>query len=92
MWERKDLGLSYQEAVHGIQTAIAYDMGRGRKTTEPKHMRTGIDLSKAEQGGLAMLLVDKGVFTWQEYAEYMRLAANHELAMREAENPGITFR
>lgn len=95
----RDLGLSYEAAAHGVQTAIAYDMGQGRKATEPKHMRTGIDLSKAEQAGLAKLLIDKGLFTIEEYVEAMRIAVNEEVALREEEanrrNPGglqIVFR
>src|SRR6267142_2757170 len=91
-WQPKDLGLSYEEAAHGIQSAIAHEIGLGRKVITPKHMRTVIELSRADQGGLALLLIAKGVFTAEEYAQAMRLAANTELAMREAEHPGITFR
>src|ERR1700681_5113948 len=70
---------------------------RPRNRTRPKshyaeaHARTIIELSRADQGGLALLLIAKGVFTAEEYAEAMRLAANTELAMREAEHPSITF-
>ena len=88
----RDLQLSYETAVHGIQTAIAYDIERGRKATEPKHMRTGVDTCKAEMRGLAELLISKGVITVPEYCEFMRLAVNEEVAMREAEvkrNTGI---
>jgi hypothetical protein len=81
-----------REAAHGIQSAIAHEIGLGRKVITPKHMRTSIELSRADQGGLALLLIAKGVFTAEEYAEAMRLAANTELAMREAEHPGNTFR
>jgi len=91
-WKATDLGLSYEAAAHGVQTAIAYVMESGGTATTPKHMRTGIDMQKADTGGLATLLVAKGVFTWEEYMEAMRLGANTELAMREAEHPGITFR
>ena len=91
-WQPKDLGLSYEEAAHGIQSAVAHEIGLGRKVITPKHMRTSIELSRADQGGLALLLIAKGVFTAEEYAEAMRLAANTELAMREAEHPGNTFR
>lgn len=87
----RDLGLSYEQAAHGVQTAIAHDMANGRKNTEIKHMRVGIDMRAADMLGLAELLIDKGVFTVKEYKEYMRLAANEELAMRENEQ-GITFR
>ncbi|MES2694185.1 MAG: hypothetical protein V4773_11985 [Verrucomicrobiota bacterium] len=81
----RDLGLSYEAAVHGIQSAIAYDMKNGGRATEPKHMRVGVDTSKAEMAGLATILIEKGVFTVEEYVEVMRRAVNEEVAMREAE-------
>lgn len=91
-----DLGLSYDEAAHGIQSVKAAELGGGlgRGATskfEPKHMRTGVDLSKSDQMGLAALLIDKGVFTLEEYSEYMRLAVNDELA-REEKSYGVSFR
>jgi hypothetical protein len=91
MSEFKDLGLSYEEAAHGVQTAIAFSIEMGGKSTEPKHMRTGIDISKAEQAGIAHLLISKGIFTIDEYMETMRLAANTELFMHEkkAKSRGI---
>lgn len=85
----RDLGLTYEEAAHGVQSAIAKDMADGRKATEPKHMRTGIDMSKADMLGLVTLLIEKGVFTSDEYIEAVRLSANEELAMREEEAGGI---
>lgn len=91
-WKIIDLGLSYEAAAHGVQTAIAYAMSLGSGATTPKHMRVGIDMQKAEMGGLAHLLIQKGVFTSEEYVEAMRLAANSELAMREDEHPNISFR
>jgi len=59
---------------------------------KPKRMRVGVDMTKADIGGLAMLLIAKGLFTADEYAEPQRLAANTELAMRKAEHCGIRFR
>ena len=89
----RDLGLTYLEAVHGVQCAIGHGMNEGKTATEPKHMRTGVDMQKADMLGLAMLLIDKGIITGEEYNEYMRLAANEELAMREDEYGGrIKFR
>lgn len=89
----RDMGLSYVAAAHGVQTAIAHSINTGGKAHEPKHLRVGIDTSKADMLGLAELLIAKGVFTGEEYAEYMRLAMNEELAMREAEFGGtFSFR
>jgi hypothetical protein len=89
----RDLGLSYEQAAHGVQTAIAYAMEKGGTATEPKHLRVGIDMEKSDMLGLVELLIAKGVFTSAEYLEYVRLAANEELAMREAEYGGkFSFR
>lgn len=89
----RDLGLTYPQAAHGIQTAIAYRMSHNNGDTEPKHLRTGIDLSKTDQAGLAALLIAKGVFTEEEYVEYLRLAANEEVAKEEEEAGGrVSFR
>jgi hypothetical protein len=91
-----DLGLSYEEAMHGVQSAIAYEMGQAvvnghrHPPTEPKHLRVGVDGSKSDQGGLATLLIEKGVFTLEEYQEAMRLAANEELYKYQAMY-GVTF-
>ncbi len=95
--EMRDLGLTYEEAAHGVQTAMAVDIAAGKRATEPKHLRVGIDMSKSDMLGLAMLLMDKGVFTSEEYVEYMRLAANEEVAMREdvskyGPGPKVSFR
>lgn len=94
----KDLGLSYEEALHGVQSAIRYRMENGGRSHEPKHMRVGIDMGKADMCGLATLLIAKGVFTPEEYVEHLRIAANQELHMHEEEiraltgNPAISFR
>lgn len=81
----KDLGLTYEQAAHGVQFAIAHKIGSGWNGALPKHLRVGIDMSKSDMLGLAELLISKGVFTREEYIEHMRLAANHELAMHEDE-------
>ena len=90
-----DLGLSYYDAAHGVQSVKAFELNGAEETHkrkyEIKHIRTGIDMTKAEMFGLATLLMDKGVFTPEEYAEYLRLAMNTELA-REQELHGVDFR
>lgn len=88
--KESDKGLTYEEALHGVQSSIAF--GYYDRSMEPKHARTGIDMQKSDTLGLVCLLIDKGIFTRDEYMEYMRLAANKEVDMREKENSGITFR
>lgn len=79
----RDLGLTYDQAAHGVQSAIKYELeqrGWRGPETEWKHTRVGIDLRAAEHAGLVDLLISKGVLTEEEYMEQMRLAANEELA------------
>jgi hypothetical protein len=87
----RDLGLSYMEAAHGVQSAVAVHEARGAKSVTPKHLRTGINLAMVEHGALVSLLVDKGLITVDEYEEYLRLATNDELA-REQDTLGVTLR
>lgn len=63
----KDLVKKYEEHAHAMQTAIAYNPDK--RAQEPKHLRVGIDLRKAEHAGLVNLLIAKGVFTQEEYLE-----------------------
>ncbi len=80
----RDLGLSYEAALHGVQSAIKYELDRvgGKRdiTDHIKHLRVGIDARAADAQGLANLLIRKGLITLEEYVEAMRLAANEELA------------
>ena len=66
----------YEKHAHTVQTAIAYNPDA--KALEPKHLRVGIDMSKADQAGLARLLIDKGVFTEAEYVEAITQSAKEE--------------
>jgi hypothetical protein len=86
----RDLGLTYEQAAHGVQSAIQFEQGQDAfyvnnpaSADKAKHLRVGLDMSKADMLGLALLLMDKGVFTQEEYVEYMRRAANEELARYE---------
>jgi hypothetical protein len=75
----------YIAAAHRIQTAIAVLMSRDPdyNATEPKHLRTGLDLSKSDMGALACLLIAKGVFSEAEYIEAITAAAEDEAASFE---------
>jgi hypothetical protein len=69
----------YLLAAHRVQSAIAYLMNFPAYTAHhPKHLRVGIDTAKAEQGGLAKLLLDKGVFTPDEYEDAIASAMERE--------------
>lgn len=73
----------YHRAAHRVQTALAALAGDSRMT--PKHMRTGIDMSKADTAGLASLLIVKGVFTMEEYIGAIANSAENEADRYEDE-------
>ncbi len=85
----RDLGLSYEAALHGVQSAVKYEMEHdAHGSTRPllddlKHLRVGIDARASDAAGLGGLLIKKGIITLEEYNEAMRLAMNEELARYE---------
>jgi hypothetical protein len=84
----RDLGLSYEAAAHGVQSAIRFEMSLQGFADDDidiiahmlKHIRVGLDMRAADHSALAEMLIAKGVMTEAEYIEQMRLAANEELA------------
>ncbi|MFN7224440.1 MAG: hypothetical protein ACK4MS_10515 [Paracoccaceae bacterium] len=73
----------YERAAHRVQTAVAFNPDRPRD--QYKDLRTGIDLSKSDMGGLATLLIAKGVFTLEEYLAAIADAAEREAQVKEDE-------
>jgi hypothetical protein len=70
----------YYAAAHAVQA--------GTKVGPPTSVmdcRIGLNVTKAEAGGLAKLLIDKGVFTEDEYAEAMIWGVLREKERMEAE-------
>tara|TARA_R110002020_G_scaffold89135_9_gene218206 strand:- start:1911 stop:2207 length:297 start_codon:yes stop_codon:yes gene_type:complete len=73
----------YERAAHRVQTAIWAFPEHENRT--PKHLRIGLDMSKSDMGGLARLLIAKGVFTELEYMDAMADGAEGEAASYENE-------
>jgi hypothetical protein len=71
--------LSYTEAAHGIQTGIAWELERGSQSATPKHLRVGVNLAMSDHAGLVRLLIEKGIFTEEEYLKAITDEANREL-------------
>ena len=89
----RDLGLTYHQALHGMQSAVAFDHDRGGRDGEPKHLRVGVNSAHVAVAALAKLLIDKGVITLDEIEEANRLAMNEEVAQyQDRAGPNITFR
>jgi hypothetical protein len=73
----------YANAGHRVQTAIAFSPDR---PADPyKDLRTGLDLSKADMAGLATLLIEKGLFTLEEYLDAIAHSAEQEADTKETE-------
>lgn len=69
---------------HAIQTGVAHEMVIGVRSTEPKHLRTGLDSAMAEQAAFVRLLVSKGLITEEEYFDTSIQALEEEVARYEA--------
>lgn len=87
----------YHAAAHAVQSGVAMEMnveraGDDNRSTSPKHLRVGIATAKAEQGGLATLLIAKGVFTSEEYTAAMADAMEGEQAIYERRLSGMLGR
>jgi hypothetical protein len=57
----------YERAGHAMQSGVAMEMNHRSEPTEPKHLRVGINSAMADHGGLVTLLIEKGIFTKEEY-------------------------
>lgn len=74
--------LSYIAAMHGVQSAIATEiitLGEDEAGASPKHLRVGVNSAMVNDLAVAELLIEKGIFTREEYIEAVRKAANREL-------------
>ncbi|MBK9284963.1 MAG: hypothetical protein IPM51_11710 [Sphingobacteriaceae bacterium] len=95
--EALDLGLSYEEALHGLQSCVKLEQSNRINFDYKKDHRVGIDSAHVSDMAIARLLIEKGVITQEEYIEELRLCMNFEVALREkkwSEKLGreVTFR
>lgn len=75
----------YVAAAHAVQSAVAVMLIQNPNEASPKHLRVGIDTAKVEQLALATLLIEKGIFTADEYEKAIADAMEKEVAMRSEE-------
>lgn len=75
----------YVAAAHAVQSGVAYDMERNPddSATSPKHLRVGLNVALSDASGLATLLIEKGVFTQEEYTKALADAMERERARYE---------
>lgn len=78
--EEKAIARAYDAAGHRVQTAIAMLMNfdPDYQATQPKHLRVGVDMEKADMAGVVTLLIEKGIFTKDEYLKAILKSAIDE--------------
>ena len=74
----EDLVARYAAEMHEMQTGVAVEHGHGSQDGTPKHLRVGINSALINDAALARLLIEKGVFTEDEYTEAVALEAEAE--------------
>lgn len=68
----------YLHAAKRMQSGVAFVMEKDRHETAPKHLRVGVNTAHADLGGLAGLLIAKGVITRDEYLKAIAEAMERE--------------
>jgi len=71
----------YTNLLHAMQSGVKYaNEPNESEEVKPKHLRVGINAAMSDHAALVELLVDKGVFTKEEYLDkiirYMKLEVN----------------
>jgi hypothetical protein len=69
---------TYEQAMHAMQSGVAFEHGRGSQDGSPKHLRVGVNSAMVNQAALVRLLIEKGLITEAEYVEAVRLEMNAE--------------
>ncbi len=71
----------YKLAMHAMQSGVAMKMNYDPSETTPKHLRVGINGAMLEHSALATCLMDKGIFTSDEYEKALADFAEREAKM-----------
>lgn len=69
----------YRAAAHAMQTGVAVKMEHDPSgETTAKHLRVGVNSAMVDTAALAELLVEKGIFTEDEYHAALARAMERE--------------
>lgn len=75
-----------EQLQHAMQSGVALEQGADGQTQEQrnKHLRVGVNSALIESSVLVRLLIEKGVFTLEEFNEALRAGMEREVADYEA--------
>lgn len=76
-----ELRLKYHALCHAMQSGVAMKMNYEPGETTPKHLRVGVNSTMVETGALAKLLMEKGVFTENEYYQALVEGMQNEVRL-----------
>lgn len=82
---RPEQKAKYEALAHAMQSGVAMKMNYKPGETEPKHLRVGVNAAMSDMGGLARLLIRKGIITEDEYVDAMIESMAREVKSYEAE-------
>lgn len=65
----KELYAEYEALHHAVQTGVGYEIAKAPQEAgvSSKGMRTGINMAMVHYAAIVELLVEKGLFTYEEY-------------------------
>ena len=90
---QRDLGLTYDQALHAVQSGVAFEHSKGSHDGTPKHLRVGVNSAQCGVSAIARLLIEKGIITLEEHDEAQRREMNEEVARYEDRAGGrVQFR
>lgn len=75
----------YTAASHAMQSGVAQSMEIDPASTTPKHLRVGVNSAHVSDSALVELLIDKGIFTREEFYTALADAMENEVASYEGE-------
>lgn len=80
MTKLEQLRTRYNAALHAMQSGVAVLLEHDPAIDEctPKHLRVGVNAAMIDSAAVAKLLIDKGIFTEEEYAESLVFFAERD--------------
>lgn len=71
-------------AQRAMQAGVALEMSIGEaENCEPKHLRVGVNNALCDVAAIARLMIEKGLFTEEEYVDALTAEANREVERYE---------
>lgn len=91
----EDLKKKYLELAHAVQSGVAFQMivSPAESGCSPKHLRTGVNMAMCSESATARLLMQKGVFTEEEYFQMLVNVLEEEVRKyEESLGPNVKLR